>query len=74
MFLANDGNYREMRWFSPWTRAFQVEDHDLSSELSRICGQTTVSFGDGIIKTDGVSFGTELCEVFPLLMSILLND
>ena len=63
MFLANDGNYREMRWFSPWTRKFKVQDHDLPPQISKITGQKTVSFGDGIIKTDQVSFGIEVCEV-----------
>lgn len=29
MWLANDGNYREMRFFTPWAKHQQWEDHFL---------------------------------------------
>ncbi|KAJ3305269.1 glutamine-dependent NAD(+) synthetase [Kappamyces sp. JEL0829] len=62
-YLANDGNYREMRWFAPWAKDRQVEDFYLPPQITRLpLGQTVVPIGDGVIKTDGVTIGTELCE------------
>ena len=36
--LAVDGNYREQRWFSPWTNDFEVEDLFLPPIISKITG------------------------------------
>ncbi|KAI8844781.1 hypothetical protein BC829DRAFT_481600 [Chytridium lagenaria] len=62
MFMANDGNYRELRWFAPWMKPKRVEDHVLPVDIQRITGQTSVEFGDGVISFNDTSFGTELCE------------
>ncbi|KAJ3260780.1 glutamine-dependent NAD(+) synthetase [Boothiomyces macroporosus] len=61
-FLANDGNYREMRWFTPWMKPNVVEEFKLPSVIRQIIGQETVPIGDGIISTANTSIGTELCE------------
>ena len=37
--LAEDGNYREQRWFSPWVRPATVEDHVLPPFIQGITGQ-----------------------------------
>lgn len=39
MWLANDGNYREMRYFTPWQKHRQVEDHYLPRMIQTITGQ-----------------------------------
>ncbi|KAJ3039080.1 glutamine-dependent NAD(+) synthetase [Rhizophlyctis rosea] len=62
MFLANDGNYREMRWFASWRKTRQLEDHYLPRMIAEITGQTTVPFGDGVIATHDTVVGTEVCE------------
>ncbi|RKO92712.1 hypothetical protein BDK51DRAFT_22557 [Blyttiomyces helicus] len=62
MFLANDGNYREMRWFTAWDRPRVVEDHVLPRMISELCLQDTVPFGDGVITTIDTVIGTEMCE------------
>lgn len=62
MFLANDGNYREMRYFTPWQRVREVEDYYLESIVGDITGQYKVSFGDGVISTRDSCIGTETCE------------
>ncbi|KAJ1827336.1 glutamine-dependent NAD(+) synthetase [Coemansia sp. RSA 2599] len=62
MYLANDGNYREMRWFSPWTKKAQVEDYVLPRFIARIVEQKTVPFGDALIGTEDSCIGIELCE------------
>ncbi|KAI9883270.1 MAG: glutamine-dependent NAD(+) synthetase [Watsoniomyces obsoletus] len=60
--LANDGNFREMRYFTPWEKKRVVEEHLLPPELQELTGQTEVPFGDAILKTLDTSIGTESCE------------
>ena len=74
MYLANDGNYREMRWFSPWTRLKQVVSHKLPCFVQEVLSQESAPFGDGVISIGEYGFilkflmfystciGTELCE------------
>lgn len=45
MFLATGGNYREERWFTPWTKTRQTEEHLLPKILREATGQTFVPFG-----------------------------
>lgn len=60
--LCNDGNYREMRYFTPWNKPFQVESHTLPRSISAITGDTEVPFGDAIISTRDTVLGAETCE------------
>ncbi|MGB1253879.1 MAG: NAD(+) synthase [Candidatus Promineifilaceae bacterium] len=60
--LANDGLYREMRWFTPWYKRRTVEDHALPRSIQEITGQTIVPLGDGVISTRDTVLGTDLCE------------
>ena len=66
--LANDGNYRELRYFSPWSKDYVVEDFDLPEMFEMEFGQETCKFGDGAIKTPryllikSFSLASELCE------------
>jgi len=62
LHLANDGNYREARWFTPWTKYRTLEEHYLPRMIREITEQTTVPFGDGVIATIDTVIGTELCE------------
>ncbi|KAJ7281635.1 hypothetical protein C8J57DRAFT_1298220 [Mycena rebaudengoi] len=62
MWLANDGNYRELRYFAPWTRHRQWEDHYLPRIIQVVTGQTKVTFGDAVISTQDTCIGVELCE------------
>ncbi|KAJ3881252.1 hypothetical protein F5051DRAFT_397582 [Lentinula edodes] len=62
MWLANDGNYRELRYFTPWTKHRQVEDHFLPRIVQVVTGQTKVPFGDAVISTADTCIGVELCE------------
>ena len=36
--MADDGNYRESRWFTPWKRHLQVEEHYLPRSITKING------------------------------------
>jgi NAD+ synthase (glutamine-hydrolysing) len=60
--LADDGNYRERRYFTAWTKIKQIEDHFLPEFLQSITGQTFVPFGDGVIQSNDVAIGSEMCE------------
>ncbi|ORX33566.1 hypothetical protein BD324DRAFT_639339 [Kockovaella imperatae] len=62
MWMANDGNYRELRFFTPWSKHRQVEQHPLPAMVRAITGQTTVPFGDAVVATEDTVIGVELCE------------
>ncbi|ANZ75179.1 BA75_03072T0 [Komagataella pastoris] len=62
IFLANDGNYREMRYFTPWLQPQYVEEFVLPRLLQTITGQITVQFGDAVISTLDTCIGAETCE------------
>ncbi|TGJ85980.1 hypothetical protein E0Z10_g2773 [Xylaria hypoxylon] len=62
MHLANDGNYREMRYFTPWLRPTHWEEFHLPKPLQKLQGSTHVPFGDCVISTPESCFGAETCE------------
>ena len=39
MWLANDGNYRELRYFTPWSKHRQWEDHYLPRIVQAVTKQ-----------------------------------
>ncbi|XP_047437605.1 glutamine-dependent NAD(+) synthetase [Mugil cephalus] len=61
MMMANHGNYREMRWFSPWNQLRQVEEYFLPRMIQEITGQDTVPIGDCVLSTKDTCIGTEIC-------------
>ncbi|MBW0480032.1 hypothetical protein O181_019747 [Austropuccinia psidii MF-1] len=62
MWMANDGNYRELRYFSSWCQDRKVEQLQLPREINLILGQTTAPIGLAIIMTEDTSIGIETCE------------
>jgi NAD+ synthase (glutamine-hydrolysing) len=60
--LATDGNYREDRWFTIWTRERQVVQYTLPRVISHVTGQLTVPLGDGILVLNDVTVAPEVCE------------
>nr|ODN86659.1 NAD+ synthetase [Cryptococcus depauperatus CBS 7841] len=62
MWMANDGNYRELRHFTPWHKHRQVETHPLPHMIRKVTGQTHVPFGDAVVATEDTVIGVELCE------------
>lgn len=60
--LANDGNYREMRYFSPWKGERIVENYYLPRIAHKLTGKTKVPIGDALISTLDSCLGTETCE------------
>ena len=49
MWLANDGNYRELRWFTAWKQKELVE-FQLPYEISEALQQKSAPFGYGFIQ------------------------
>jgi NAD+ synthase (glutamine-hydrolysing) len=68
LFLADDGNYRESRWFTPWTRKLTVEDFYLPRFIIDITGQTTVPFGEGAIGKNIKVLGFYLICIYCFFM------
>jgi NAD+ synthase (glutamine-hydrolysing) len=50
MWLANDGNYRELRWFTAWKHKDQLVDFQLPSEIAEAISQKSVHFGYGYVQ------------------------
>ncbi|EGP86053.1 unnamed protein product [Zymoseptoria tritici ST99CH_1A5] len=60
--LANDGNFREMRYFSPWPRQ-RVEDYHLPKSIQKLAlGQKTCRIGEVAFEALDASFASETCE------------
>lgn len=62
MWMANSGNYRELRYFTPWMKHREAEDHYLPRIIKAITGQVKVPFGDAVVSTIDTCIGVELCE------------
>ncbi|XP_068177532.1 glutamine-dependent NAD(+) synthetase [Antennarius striatus] len=61
MMMADSGNYRERRWFSPWNQLRQVEEYFLPRMIQEVTGQDTVPFGDCVLSTRDTCIGSEIC-------------
>lgn len=62
MILADDGNYREPRWFAPWQQPRTLEAHPLPQLIRALNGQETAPFGDGAIAANDAVIACETCE------------
>lgn len=63
LILADDGNYRESRWFTPWEMTARILKVQVPACITEATGQTEVLFGNFILRTsDGYLIGTETCE------------
>ncbi len=62
IWLCNDGNYREMRYFTPWKERL-VEEYTLPHHIRELHGQTKTKIGDFVYQfKDGTRFAAETCE------------
>lgn len=64
MALANDGLFREMRYFTPWQRR-RVEEYLLPHNLRELTGQRHIFIGDCVLETNDTMIASEMCEVRP---------
>jgi NAD+ synthase (glutamine-hydrolysing) len=62
VYLANDGNYREMRYFTPWPRPKYWEYYQLPKHILQQTDQSKVVIGDCVLETLETRLGCETCE------------
>lgn len=62
LHLADDGNYRETRWFTTWKHRNKTEEHALCRGLAEVTGQDKVPFGQTAVSTMGALVAAETCE------------
>lgn len=60
--LANDGNFREARFFQPWGRVRHVESYQLPPKLQSHQGRRQVPIGDVLLETNDTCIAAETCE------------
>lgn len=62
-YLADDGNYREKRFFTSWDiKKKTIEDHPLSDVLRKVTGQKTAPMGLAVLATEETMLASEICE------------
>ncbi|EFJ22527.1 hypothetical protein SELMODRAFT_267968 [Selaginella moellendorffii] len=61
-FLANDGNYRELRWFAAWQHHNSVIEYKLPEIIWSKTSQKTVTFGDAYVSFLDTAVAVETCE------------
>ncbi|KAJ5155250.1 glutamine-dependent NAD(+) synthetase [Penicillium capsulatum] len=62
MYLANDGNFRENRFFTPWNRPRHVEQYNLPPRFQKHQGTRQVPIGDVVLSLNDTSLAAETCE------------
>ena len=60
--LADDGNYRESRWFTPWPWGRAIDEFVLPVFVGAKLGQRSCPFGVAILQLDDASIACEMCE------------
>lgn len=65
LFLADDGNYRETRWFTTWKQTALgrgLEEYVLPPSIQKLTGTVHVPIGVGAISTLDTTCSSETCE------------
>lgn len=60
--LADDGEYRESRWFAAWRKPRALERFALPPVVREVAGQRDTVIGDAVIETRDARLAAELCE------------
>ena len=58
--MADEGNYRESRWFNCWSRPGEIDEHPLPAFMHSF--QKTAPFGDAVLDFSDTSIAAEICE------------
>ncbi|KAF2842686.1 glutamine-dependent NAD(+) synthetase [Patellaria atrata CBS 101060] len=59
--LANDGNFREMRYFTPWPKGV-LEDFYLPDVIRESTGQVKCEIGECVLRLQDTVLAPETCE------------
>ena len=77
MMMADDGNYREPRWFTAWKSFDKLDEYMLPPSISKYPGQKRAPFGFALMNLNDCSVAEELCEELwspePLHISLYLS-
>ncbi|OMJ13517.1 putative glutamine-dependent NAD(+) synthetase [Smittium culicis] len=60
--MAIDGNFNELRWFTPWPNDNSIYDYELPEIITRTNNQVLTKFGQSLIETNDGCIGFEICE------------
>jgi len=69
MMLCNDGNYRESRFFTAWTKVRQMEDYYLPRMIQQITGQVCSVFQS--VLTQGTY--VDVSDVYMAFVKVLIK-
>ena len=62
MDLADDGNYRESRWFTAWPRDAPLSECRLHAVVTAVTGQTHAPIGGALLELRDACVAAETCE------------
>ncbi|KAJ3526313.1 hypothetical protein NM208_g11250 [Fusarium decemcellulare] len=62
IYLANDGNFRENRFFTPWNRPRHVEQYNLPPRIQKHQGTRQIPIGDVVLSLNDTTLASETCE------------
>ena len=66
MCMANDGNYREMRYFCGWNNITKMDEYVLPPMIQKLTNQYNVPIGPAIIETQDTSLASlSNCIYYP---------
>lgn len=60
--LANDGNYREPRYFAAWKKGTSLETFHLPPDVAAATGQDSVPIGNAVLQFNDALVASETCE------------
>lgn len=60
--LADDGNYRERRFFTSWKVLDKLVEHKVSDAIFAVTGRRSVPMGVAAISTRETMLASEMCE------------
>lgn len=58
--MADEGNYRESRWFNCWQRPGEIDDFPLPAFMQDL--QKSAPFGDAVLDFADTTIAAEICE------------
>ena len=62
--LAGGNNYREERWFKPWTLdgGYGTVQSQLPDVIKQMQGQQVATFGNAVVQCNDTEIASEICE------------
>ena len=71
--LCDDGNYRETRWFTAWTKRRFTEDFYLPRMIQKITNQTKIPIGDAVLALQDTVIGNNVVQFHGIFLCKYIN-